>query len=116
MMRLTGRPGRKGDRMAEGFEWLLGVDWASDAHELCLLDGQGQIRGTRTVLHTAAAIHDAVRWVRERTGALAAVAVAIETPRGVLVDALIEHGFAVFAVNPKQLDRFRDRFTAAGAK
>jgi len=33
-----------------------------------------------------------------------------------LVDTLIEIGFSVFALNPKQLDRFRDRFTAAGAK
>jgi transposase len=44
------------------------------------------------------------------------VAIAIETPHGVLVDALLEHGFAVFAINPKQLDRFRDRFSVAGAK
>jgi transposase len=29
---------------------------------------------------------------------------------------LIDQGFAVWAINPKQLDRFRDRFTAAGAK
>jgi len=29
---------------------------------------------------------------------------------------LLERGFVVFAVNPKQLDRFRDRFTVAGAK
>ena len=33
-----------------------------------------------------------------------------------LVDTLLEQGFAVFAMNPKQLDRFRDRFTAGGAK
>ena len=62
-------------------------------------------------------MHEAVHWVREQTGAApAAIAVGIETPRGALVDTVIEHGFPVFAVNPKQLDRFRDRFTAAGAK
>jgi transposase len=44
------------------------------------------------------------------------VAVAIERPHGVLIDALLEHGFAVFSINPKQLDRFRDRFSVAGAK
>ena len=27
-----------------------------------------------------------------------------------------ERGFAVYAINPKQMDRFRDRFTVAGAK
>lgn len=29
---------------------------------------------------------------------------------------LVERGFAVFAINPKQLDRFRDRHTVSGAK
>jgi transposase len=32
------------------------------------------------------------------------------------VEALLERGFAVFSINPKQLDRFRDRFSPAGAK
>ena len=29
---------------------------------------------------------------------------------------MIERGFAVHAINPKQMDRFRDRFSIAGAK
>jgi transposase len=44
------------------------------------------------------------------------VAVAIEMPRGAVVETLVERGFAVFSINPKQLDRFRDRHTVAGAK
>jgi transposase len=44
------------------------------------------------------------------------VAVAIEVPRGPVVETLLERGFHVFALNPKQLDRFRDRHTVAGAK
>jgi hypothetical protein len=28
----------------------------------------------------------------------------------------MDRGIAVFAINPKQLDRFRDRFSPAGAK
>jgi transposase len=35
------------------------------------------------------------------------VAVAIEIPRGALVETLVERGFHVYALNPKQLDRFR---------
>ena len=103
--------------MADTFEWFLGIDWGSDAHELCLLDANGQLRGTRTVAHTASAVAEALQWVAAQTSAPpTAIAVAIETPRGVLVDTLIEGGFPVFAINPKQLDRFRDRFTASGAK
>lgn len=103
--------------MSETFEWFVGVDWGIEAHALCLVDGQGQVRGRRMVAHTVVAVHEAVQWLREQTGtAPAAMAVGIETPRGVLVDTLIELGFCVFALNPKQLDRFRDRFTVAGAK
>jgi len=44
------------------------------------------------------------------------VAVAIEVPHGPVADTLLERGFAVHVINPKQLDRLRDRFSIAGAK
>ena len=44
------------------------------------------------------------------------MAVAIEVPHGPVVDSLIDQGFVVHAINPKQLDRLRDRFSVAGAK
>ena len=103
--------------MSETFAWYVGIDWGSQEHHLCLVDAVGHICGTRIVAHTASAVQDAMQWLRDRTGAAPeAVAVGLETPRGVLVDTFIEHGFVVFAINPKQLERFRDRFTAAGAK
>jgi transposase len=116
-MRLTERPGGTGDRVSDTFAWYVGIDWGSEEHHLCLLDAIGQVCGTRTVAHTADAVYAALQWVREQTGAAPeVVAVGLETPRGVLVDTVIEQRFAVFALNPKQLDRFRDRFTAGGAK
>jgi hypothetical protein len=103
--------------VSETFAWYVGIDWGSAEHQVCLLDANGQVCGERTMAHTASAVQDAVHWVRERTGVNPeAVAVGLETPRGVLVETWIEQRFAVFALNPKQLDRFRDRFTAAGAK
>jgi transposase len=103
--------------VADDVVWCLGIDWGGDVHHFCLVDADGEIVGERPVPHTAAAIHDALQWVRAQTGvAPTAIAVGIETPRGVLVDTLLEEGYRVFALNPKQLDRFRDRFTAGGAK
>ena len=46
----------------------------------------------------------------------ALVAIGIEVAWGALVETLVENGFTVFSINPKQVDRFRDRFTVAGAK
>jgi transposase len=103
--------------MSDACAWYVGIDWGSEEHAVCLLDASGQVCGERRVAHTAAAVQEAIAWLRTRTGVTPdAIAVAIETPRGVLVDTLIDQEFRVFAINPKQLDRFRDRFTASGAK
>lgn len=41
---------------------------------------------------------------------------AIELPHGTLVEEPLERRFCVYSINPKQLDRFRDRYFPAGAK
>jgi transposase len=103
--------------MSEQIDWFVGVDWARERHRVCLLDAAGSLLDERDVSHEGAALSELGSWLVKRTGAHpAAIAVAIETPRGPVVEALLERGFQVFAINPKQLDRFRDRFTVAGAK
>jgi transposase len=101
----------------EDIRWFAGVDWASEKHRVCLLNANGQAVGERDVDHTGAGLSELCSWLLEKTGAAPGqIAVAIEVPHGPVVEALLERGFAVYAINPKQLDRFRDRFTVAGAK
>lgn len=98
-------------------QWFVGIDWASEAHEVCVLDRAGHVCERRQVKHTAPdleAFIDAL--VTRANGDATTVAVGIEVPRGALVEWLVERGFPVFAINPRQMDRFRDRFTSAGAK
>lgn len=103
--------------MAETFVWWVGVDWGSATHAVCVMDGTGRIDEERVVAHTVDAVQAWLSDLVTRTATPPAqIAVAIETPRGVLVETLLAGGFVVFAINPKQLDRFRDRFTVAGAK
>jgi transposase len=73
--------------------------------------------GEREFAHDGTGLTELRDWLLKKTGAAAGqIAVAIEMPHGPVVEMLLEHGFMVFAINPKQLDRFRDRFTVAGAK
>ena len=98
-------------------EWLVGIDWASEAHAVCIVDREGRVVDQRVVKHSAPALQVFVAALVDRAGGEPSrMAIAIEVPRGALVDLLVERGFAVYAINPKQLDRFRDRFTTAGAK
>jgi transposase len=103
--------------MTEDESWCAGVDWASAAHRACLLDPEGTRVAEQNFTHGGAGLTELCDWLMAKAGVSAQrIAVAIETPRGPVVETLLERGFAVFSINPKQLDRFRDRFTVAGAK
>jgi transposase len=97
--------------------WFVGIDWASEAHAVCVVGADGGVVGERTVPHSGAGLAELTEWVLEiARGDAASVHVAIEVPHGAVVETLLERGLHVYAINPKQLDRFRDRFTVAGAK
>jgi transposase len=98
-------------------ECCVGVDWGHQFHQVCIVDASGNCRDERRFPQSAAGLSDLVQWLRDRAGcAPPAIRIAIERPHGPVVEALLLHDFAVYAVNPKQLDRFRDRHTVAGAK
>jgi transposase len=98
--------------------WYAGVDWASESHHVFLTDGQGRRIGEKIFKHSGEGLAEMAAWLLSASGAASCsqVSVAIETPHGPVVETLIERGFMVYAINPKQMDRFRDRFTLAGAK
>jgi transposase len=96
---------------------FVGIDWATRAHEVCALDVERKILGRKSFLNSTEGLTALVDWLFElAAGFPAAIAVAIERPDGLVVEALLDRDIAVFTLNPKQLDRFRDRFSAAGAK
>src|SRR3954453_21138196 len=96
--------------------WFAAVDWGSEPHQGCSLDAAGRIKGERAFPHGGAGLTALCDWLVSIAGDPSSVAVAIEVPHGPVVDALQDRGFAVHAINPKQLDRLRDRFSVAGAK
>jgi transposase len=100
----------------DAVSWFAAVDWGSAQHQACILDSGGAIAGERAFPHGGAGLAALCDWLVSIAGDAGAVAVAIEVPHGPVVDALLERGFAVHAINPKQLDRLRDRFSVAGAK
>ena len=97
--------------------WYAAVDWASDKHDIAVTDQVGKLIGRLQVEHSGQGLARMVDWLVASTGSVPGdIHVAIEVPHGPIVDTLIEHGFNVYSINPKQVDRFRDRYTVAGAK
>jgi hypothetical protein len=99
------------------YDCFVGIDWGSQQHQVSVLDRDRRRMGERVVDHDGTSLAQLVAWLWGLSaGQPQRVAVAIEVPRGAIVEGLVERGFHVFAINPKQLDRFRDRHSVAGAK
>lgn len=101
---------------AKGRRWV-GIDWAKEKHDVCVVDEEGQVLGERQFKHSGEGLVSLVGWLLEfAEGDAARLRVAIEVNRGPVVETVMARDIAVFHVNPKQLDRFRDRFRVSGSK
>ncbi len=94
----------------------IGVDWADAEHAVWVEDEAGLKILSRAVPQTVEGLADFGRWLDERRAAGRELWAAIEKPEGRIVDFLLDHGVVVFAINPKALDRARDRFRVSGTK
>lgn len=97
-------------------QYYMGVDWADQTHAVWVGDEQGTAVWEHTVPHTATGFSDWGRWLYECQAAGIDVWAAIERPDGRVVEFLLDHGVTVYPLNPKALDRARDRFRMSGSK
>jgi transposase len=99
-----------------GVRYYLGVDWADQTHAVWVVDERGTRVVARTVAHTAEGLSEWGRELDEWRAQGIELWAAIERREGRVVDFLLDHGVVVYPVNPKALDRARDRFRQSGAK
>ncbi|MBI4276996.1 MAG: IS110 family transposase [Armatimonadetes bacterium] len=95
---------------------LVGIDWADASHTYCLMDEAGTVLTSGSVAHTAEGLDHLIVVIRTHAATPQDVCVALETRQGPLVGALLDQGFTVYAINPKAVERHRERFRVAGAK
>jgi transposase len=105
---------------------FVGDDWAEDHHDVELVDEGGRRLARARLaegLEGLSRLHALIaeRLPEEWAGvpaqeAARRVVVGIETDRGPWVRALIAAGYVVFAINPMQVARYRERHSTSGAK
>jgi hypothetical protein len=98
---------------------FVGDDWAEDHHDVELMDAAGRVLAKRRLPEGVAGmarLHELVGQQLGEDTADAEVVIGIETDRGPWVAALVAAGYVVFAVNPLQASRYRERHGVSGAK
>ena len=98
---------------------FVGNDWAEAHHDVEVVDESGRCLVRRRFpegivgmadLHAVIADHLSV------DAEASEVVVGIETDRGPWVTALVAAGYQVYAINPMQVARYRERHSTSGAK
>ena len=101
---------------------FAGDDWAEDHHDVELMDADGRRLAKARLPEGVAGIARLHAMIGAQLGEDAdeedagQVAIGIETDRGPWVAALIAAGYTVFAINPLQASRYRERHGVSGAK
>lgn len=94
-----------------------GIDWASDHHDVVLVDEAGALLARARIGDTAEGLAELLRMLADHgDSADAPVPVAIETSRGLLVACLRATGRPVYAINPMAAARYRDRHSVTRKK
>lgn len=98
---------------------FLGNDWAEAHHDIELQDEVGRVQARRRLPEGVVGLAQLHALVADHLGDAdepAEVVVGIETDRGPWVQALIAAGYTVYALNPLQVSRYRERHAVSGAK
>jgi transposase len=92
------------------------VDWADEFHQVWVCDAEGKKVAEMKVEQSPKGMSEFGRWLHERQAQGIELWAAIEKPQGIVVDFMLDHGVVVYPVNPKALDRARDRFRMSQSK
>jgi transposase len=101
---------------------FVGDDWAEDHHDVELMDAAGRVLAKKRLPEGVAGmarLHELIAQHAQdpdERGEDAEVVIGIETDRGPWVAALVAAGYTVYAVNPLQASRYRERHGVSGAK
>jgi transposase len=98
---------------------FVGDDWAEDHHDVEVQDRTGRRLGKARLPEGIAGIarlHELIAGFAGEDLRPEQVLIGIETDRGPWVTALVAAGYTVFAINPRQVARYRERHGTSGAK
>jgi transposase len=93
----------------------VGWDWASQAHDVTVVDDQGRVVEHFEIGHDEAGFKYAFGRLH-RHGRPQELPIAIERPNGLVVERLLEAGYPVVPVHPNAFNAARSRWGASRAK
>lgn len=95
---------------------FVGCDWSREKHDVCVMDGQGNVLARRRIEHSAEGFTELQEMLAGFEDDPSQVCMGLEFHTGALLAWLLEQGYTVHGINPKSASRFRERYRPAGEK
>jgi Transposase len=93
--------------------YYAGFDWATDHHDVVIVNRSGQFVADFQIEHTAEGWQ---RWGEQVAALGAGLAACVETSQGFVVEQLLESGVTVYPISPASAKTYRQRKVPSGNK
>ena len=88
----------------------VGIDWADDHHDIHVTDDSAIELGSFTIPHSHTGMEELKKRLGKHSNEAGDILVAVECYQGLLLFSLLDAGYQVYPINPKAVDRYRDRY------
>ncbi|MHC4792463.1 MAG: IS110 family transposase [Planctomycetota bacterium] len=107
-------------------ELFIGFDWADEDHDVYLTNEIGEELDSFSIENSLLGLDKFLKKVKKhgvsndcvhaKTKSCVAFCIAIETPHGLMVNALVGQGYKVYPINPKAVKNERKTYRASDAR
>jgi transposase len=94
----------------------VGIDWADDHHDVYVTDDTAAKLDGFSIRHSSVGLEELKKRLASFCPDPANVLIAVEWHKGLLIYNLVEAGYQVYPINPKSMDRYRDRYRMSSSK
>jgi len=94
----------------------IGIDWADREHHIFITNDLGANLGSFAITHSVEGFAKLEDRVKGLSSDQKECLFALEIASGLLMGYLLAKGYTVYPINPKAVDRYRDRYRVSGAK
>lgn len=94
----------------------VGIDWADDHHDVHVTDDSAKMLDSFSIAHSVEGMEKLRTKLSKVSNNAESILVAIESHHGLLIYSLLEAGYTIYPINPKSMDRYRDRYRMSSSK
>ena len=94
----------------------VGIDWADEKHDIYITNDSGKKLACFEISNDQKGMLKLLAKIQKLSKDTSSILFAMEKSSGPLAEFILDHNYTLYSINPKVVDRYRDRHKVSGAK